>query len=38
MICLTPKPSQMFFVYYVQRKENISKEKQLFKENGVVED
>ena len=32
MICLTPKPSQSFFVYHIQRKEKKFTEKELFME------
>ena len=32
MNCLTPKPSQNFFVNCIQGKENIFPEKELFKE------
>ncbi len=30
MICLTPKPSQSFFVYYIQSKENFFLQKKSF--------
>ena len=32
MICLTVKPSQSFFVYFIQSKENIFTEKELLNE------
>ena len=34
MICLTPKPSQSFFVYRIQSKDFFFTEKELFKEKG----
>ena len=36
MICFKPKPSQSFFVYRIQSKENFFffTEKELFKEKG----
>ena len=34
MICFTLKPSQSFFVYHIQIKENFFYIKELFKKNG----
>ena len=34
MICLMTKPSQSFFVYCIQSKENLFYKKELFKEKG----
>ena len=35
MICFKQKPSQSFFVYWIQRKEKEFTEKDLFKENMI---
>ena len=34
IICLTPKPSQSFFVNLIQSKERIFSEKELFKKKS----
>ena len=37
VICLTPKPSQTFFVYSIQSKENIYWIRAFYEKRGVVD-